>query len=63
MPRETYRVPFGSLANSVVNISAVAKPCHYRLTDCSHYVQHQSLRIYEFESSIAAISCSAISYV
>jgi len=63
MPRTIYDAPFDSLANSVIDICTAARPGHYRLINCSQYVQRQSLRIYEFTDSIATISYAAISYV
>ncbi|ESK95466.1 het domain protein [Moniliophthora roreri MCA 2997] len=63
MSRIIYNVSFDQLADSFIDFSTVAKPCHYRLIDCSHFAQRQSLCIYEFTGSITAITYAAISYV
>ncbi len=63
MSRMIYDGSMDNLADSVIDLSSVAKPCHYRLIDCSRLVDRQSLRIYEFTDSITAIPYAAISYV
>ncbi|KAI1808937.1 hypothetical protein F4811DRAFT_6669 [Daldinia bambusicola] len=62
-PRQVYNSPLDSLSNSVIDFSTVAKPGHCRLIDCSHFVQHKRLIIYEFDGSISDVPYAAISYI
>lgn len=60
---QVYDSPLGSLPNSVIDLSTVAKPGHYRLIDCARFIQRRHLSIYEFDGPISNVSYAAISYV
>ncbi|KAI1466119.1 uncharacterized protein F4812DRAFT_97731 [Daldinia caldariorum] len=61
--RQVYSSSLDSLPNAVIDISLAAKPGHYRLIDCSYFIQHQQLVIYEFDGSISDVPYAAISYI
>ncbi|KAI9639990.1 hypothetical protein NHQ30_011549 [Ciborinia camelliae] len=63
MLRQVYDSPVSALLDSVINLSAVADPAHYRLIDCHQFIRHQRLCIYEYTGSITNVSYAAISYV
>ncbi|KAF7983164.1 hypothetical protein HWV62_23392 [Athelia sp. TMB] len=61
-PDAVLRESLSALEGAVLNIAPFATPCRYRLVDCGQFVNHQSLRIFEF-TDISTIKYGAISYV